>query len=146
MKPELSILLPQLALAGVYRLPVGARAALQAAAGDLGYAHADVDAGQERTAAGVLMRLGAALQFSEDYGVNFDALHDCLTDFGGCAPVAGRVFVVSGLDAFHAGTPDDFATLLEVFAAAADFWRDEALPCWFFIDLAAADPGLAQLP
>ncbi|MBK8337554.1 MAG: barstar family protein [Sterolibacteriaceae bacterium] len=38
--------------------------------------------------------------------------------------------MVEDHDALRAALPDEFATLIEIFAEAADYWREEDVPFW----------------
>ena len=83
-----------------------------------------------------LKQLGAALHFPTWYGANFDALFDCLTD-PAWQPARGHVILVNGLSELRATAPEDFATLIEVFQAAAETRRETASPFWILIDTPA---------
>ena len=83
-----------------------------------------------------LLQLGAALHFPTWYGANFDALFDCLTD-PAWQPARGHVILVNGLSELRATAPEDFATLIEVFQAAAETRRETASPFWILIDTPA---------
>lgn len=90
-----------------------------------------------------LRQLGAALHFPTWYGANFDALFDCLTD-PDWQPAKGHVIMIKGMIALRATDPDDFATLIEVFQAAAEARREAASPFWILIDTPAR--GIPALP
>lgn len=143
MKQEqLRKLLRQSALCGIYHLPASGVEALEGAAETLDYACFRIDFHESDDSQTVLGSLGRALGFPVWYGVNLDALMDCLTDFSWCeAP--GYVLIIAGADALHAaGEP--FAEINGVFAAALEEWRSQGVPFWVFYDMRA--DGLAALP
>ena len=90
-----------------------------------------------------LGRIGSAMKFPEWYGVNFDALYDCLTDLS-WQDTGGTVIVLTGCDALKATHPEPWETLMNVFGGAAEYWQNEETPFWVFIDMRA--DGLAYLP
>lgn len=130
--------------ADVYYLNPAHRQAIQTAASNAPHlcvleAAIDGDASIE----GTLRRLGTALEFPIWYGANFDALYDCLTDPDWHAG-KGHLLLISGVACLRAADPDDFATLIEVFKAAAEARRGQAQPFWILIDTPAR--GIASFP
>ena len=90
-----------------------------------------------------LSELGKACKFPAWYGVNFDALHDCLTD-PDWQPKTGVVLQISGLDLLHERDPDSFSTLIEVLQSAASIRSAEKTPLWIL--LTSPTLGIADLP
>ena len=90
-----------------------------------------------------LGELGKACKFPAWYGVNFDALHDCLTD-PDWQPKTGVVLQISGLDLLHERDPDSFSTLIEVLQSAASIRSAEKTPLWIL--LTSPTLGIADLP
>jgi RNAse (barnase) inhibitor barstar len=140
---ELGILLRSAPHAGVYHLPTSGKNALEKATRAAGIEFAACDFEENDDMAGALQLLAEALGLPEYFGGNLDALHDCLTDLSWRDSPA-TVLLITGCDELRDAEPEGFDSLLEVFTAAADFWRGEATPFWVFIDLRA--DGLADLP
>jgi barstar (barnase inhibitor) len=140
---DLVTLLHSTAHNGVYHLPPGRQEGLAqaAAAAELGYFPCDLAEDPNLEAA--LVRIGNALAFPEWYGVNFDALQDCLTDLS-WHESSGWVLLLAGGDALQSCDGDGFATLLAVLRAAAEYWQEQEVPFWVFLDMRA--DGLADLP
>lgn len=90
-----------------------------------------------------LAELGSNLDFPIWYGTNFDALFDCLTD-PDWQPAKGHVLVITGVAELRATNPDDFATLIEVFKAAAEARKEAGSPFWILLDSPAR--GISSLP
>lgn len=110
------------AMNGVYRLPsdpVLLRDLLPAAG------VGDVDLRRVRSKRGLLAALARALQFPETFGGNWDALADSLQDLSWLCD-AGIVLHLRGYDRFLAAAPDDAATLQNILAEAAQFWRSRS--------------------
>jgi RNAse (barnase) inhibitor barstar len=70
----------------------------------------------------MLKAIAAAFDFPAHFGVNLDALYDCLTDLPLKAGVSYSI-ELAGLP--HAAAGDAIHT---VFADAAEFWRDRGIP------------------
>lgn len=122
--------------AGLYYLPSGQREAIEKMASTLHFQTLLVDMVQYRTIAQVLQHLGSALHFPVWYGANLDALYDCLTDSDWQAR-RGHVLLINGLDELRLAEPENFATLIEVFQAAAEACRDAGVPLWVLLDTSA---------
>jgi RNAse (barnase) inhibitor barstar len=129
--------------AGVYYLPATRRAALAAVSEKAGLRELRLAIPKSAGAREVLQQLGAALAFPDWYGANFDALFDCLTD-PDWLPATGIVLFLGGTAKLHQADPEGYATLLDVFQAAADDLRQHGTPLWLLLDAPA--PGIAKLP
>ena len=83
----------------------------------------------------LLAELGRALSFPNWYGTNFDALHDCLTDWDPRPQTAsGHLLLISGLSTLSKGICDDLPTLIEVFRSAIEVRKQLSPPLWILID------------
>ncbi len=74
--------------------------------------------------AALLSALGEALAFPEYYGQNWDALEECLTDMSW--QEGAILLAIIHAEALPAA---DLATLIDVFADAAAFWREHQRVC-----------------
>lgn len=128
---------------GMYHLPPGGLDGLASAATAAGLLFAHCDLKENPALEAALETIGAAFGFPDWYGANLDALHDCLTDFS-WQDTTGWAALLTGADALRAGDAEGYAGLKEVLAAAADYWREQEVPFWVFVDLRA--DGLADLP
>jgi RNAse (barnase) inhibitor barstar len=145
MSPDsLPQLLRDAANSGVYHLPTSGREAVGKAAVDAGLCYHQCQLEDSDEADEVLELLGDGLQLPEWYGKNFDALYDCLTDLT-WQETASTVVVLTGCDAIYAADPETWQTLISVFASAAEFWRDEEVPFWVFVDMSADGLGLPSI-
>ena len=75
----------------------------------------------------LLGRFGAALEFPDWFGGNWDALEDCLADLS-WRPAAGYVLLLHGADGFAARCADDFGVLVDVLGTCAASWREREVP------------------
>jgi hypothetical protein len=107
---------------GVYRL-VGKPAAANVAAlcGIKRLELFQVRGQQIRDKRRFLAALARAMRCSRWFGMNWDALADCLTDFE-WQPGSGHVLLLSSLDAYSRHSPPGFAAALAVFDDAAAYW------------------------
>ena len=113
---------------GVYRSQK-APAELPAAAQAAGYAWFQVDATLVRTKAKLLGVIARELKFPSWAGRNWDALEDCVTDLG-WIDAPGIVIQFEGLDAYVKADPDGFEILVDIFKAAAEYWRSQRKSFW----------------
>jgi RNAse (barnase) inhibitor barstar len=127
---------------GVYRStvpPHDLAAAVQAA----GYAMFRVDATAARTKSKLLGLIARALDFPAWAGRNWDALEDCVTDLG-WIDAPGVVIEFDALDAYAKADPEGFVILLDIFKAAAEYWRTQHKPFWVIFTGKSA--GRLELP
>lgn len=136
-------LLRDLAHCGVYHTPPTGMPDLLAAADKSGFAIFCVDLSAARDKSALFERLAAALEFPAWFGHNWDALADCLGDLS-WRPADGYLILLEHCDGIRANQSADFATALQVFAAASDAWRDERVPFWVLVDMQT--DGIAYLP
>jgi hypothetical protein len=108
-----------------------------AAVRDSGLAAARIDLSQP-----VFEAFSQALGFPGWFGRNWDALEDCLTDLS-WREAAGDVLLIERSEALAA---DERGTLLDVLAAAAEFWAGERRPFFAVFVGPAAPPALPLFP
>jgi len=72
----------------------------------------------------LLAAVGAALDFPPYYGHNWDALEECLNDLSWRAGPA--LLAIVHADALAA---EELATLTDIFALAAESWRQQGRAC-----------------
>ncbi len=133
---HLAAVLSDSARAGVYRLPPKAIADLCAAARACELAWFRIDLADVRDKRDFLEVLSRGLQFPAWFGQNWDALDDCLTDMSWHRG-KGFVVILDHCDALRHAAPLDFATALDILAAAAETWREDGVPFWTLVESAA---------
>ena len=79
-----------------------------------------------------LKAVAKAMDFPEFFGSHWDALEDCITDLS-WRPAEGYFLLYDNAGDFARQAPDDFATALQVFQAAADFWTAQKKPMWILL-------------
>ena len=122
--------------AGIYHLPAARHPALLAAVNRARFCVLPTDIAEQASGEDVLHQLGSTLQFPIWYGANFDALFDCLTD-PDWQPAKGHLLLLTGMANLRAASPDDFATLIDVFQAVVQAREDHQAPFWIVIDTPA---------
>jgi RNAse (barnase) inhibitor barstar len=86
----------------------------------------------------LLQTLARDLQLPAHFGVNWDALADCLMDMERVKE-AGLVVLITGLEAFARQLPAEYEVLRNLLQDAAVYWAEEPAP---FYVLLAGDPDL----
>lgn len=137
-------LLENASSSGVFHLEATQQPTIETAARQADFCVLKADITKHATTQDVLLQLGSAMEFPNWYGANFDALYDCLTD-PDWQPAKGHVLFINGITRLRASQPADFATLIEVFQAAAEDRRKTHVPFWVLIDAPARGiPTLAE--
>ena len=131
------------ATSGVYQLPGTELSALEEAAERKCLLWLQVRLGKAASLDAALQAIGKALAFPEWYGINLDALRDCLSDLG-WRPAPGYVLVLARCSTLEEEDAAGFSSLLRVIADVAALWREQGIGFWCLVD--ARLPGLAQLP
>ncbi|HSG23656.1 MAG TPA: barstar family protein [Azonexus sp.] len=136
-------LLKNTARAGLYHLPPSRQTDLQKLVAETHQTLLLADVGGCKDKHDALLKLGNAFQFPIWYGVNFDALHDCLTD-PAWQPGKGLVLQISGLDTLRNHDLEAFLTLIDVLQSAASVRSAAKTPLWILLTSPAS--GVADLP
>lgn len=136
-------LLRNIARAGVYHAPQAGMAELITAAEAAGFSIHRIDLAMVRDKGALLDRLATSLEFPAWFGHNWDALADCLADLS-WLQANGYLILLEHCDGFRAARAEDFITLLQIFQAAAEAWRESRVPFWVLVDMHA--DGIAHLP
>ena len=113
---------------GVHRVDAELdEAALQQAATAAGLDFTRIDVHRVHGKQAFLAAVASALEFPEYFGMNWDALHDCLTDMS-WRRAEGYVLVLSGLEQL-ADAPDfDVELATRLLASVADYWKQREVP------------------
>lgn len=91
---------------------------------------AHVDGVELHTKADFLAAMAREFQFPDYFGMNWDALEECLTDLE-WLPASGYVLLYDNCDQFGERDEDAWRTSLTILYAAADYW--EAAGRRFFV-------------
>ena len=75
----------------------------------------------------LLARIGAALEFPDWFGANWDALFDCLNDLQ-WLPAPGYVLVFENAGSLGETAPEDFDALCEILNESAVAWGRRGVP------------------
>ncbi|HQR04991.1 MAG: barstar family protein [Proteobacteria bacterium] len=129
--------------AGVFHLPAGARGDLVTAAQANGMTVFEVGLAHAHNKAEMLGTIARVMAFPAWFGINYDALLDCLADLHWC-PAEGYLVLLDHCDGIHGLAGEDFATSLDIFAEAARIWCEQGIPFWCLVNMQA--DGIASLP
>ena len=110
---------------GVYFVPatVAARE-VQAAAKRAHMAYFHIEGKNITRKEQLLNAVATALHFPADFGHNWDALEECLTDME-WADADGYVILYDHIDGLLAAHPDQFETLVEILRDAVESWKED---------------------
>ena len=128
---------------GVYHLPATKASKAHVAAKALNYAVFQVDLAAVRSKKALLVKLAHSMNFPDEFGHNWDALADVLGD-PEWQSAAGWLVMLQHAERIQQNSPEDFLVALDIFAAAADEWRNRGKACWCLIDVSAE--GITELP
>ena len=110
---------------GVWFLPKHAEAkALQAAAKRAGYAFFHIDGKNIARKEQLLNHAATAMHFPDNFGHNWDALEECLTDLE-WVDGDGYVIYYDHIDGLLGAHPDQFETLVEILRDAVASWKED---------------------
>jgi len=118
---------------GVHHAAPGSDAVMlqeAAAAHGLEFIHIELRETTDKTC--VLRMMGEALECPEYFGMNWDALYDCLTDMS-WRPAAGYVLHLAGLTLQDGTSHSTGETLARVLDAAAGYWRGKEVPFYIIL-------------
>lgn len=101
-----------------------------------GLAFFQIDLKKARNKTDFLKKLARELSFPGYFGMNWDALRDCLTDMS-WRPPGGYVLFFSGFNSFAGNCPRDAEVAGHIFDSCIDFWKQKEIS--FFIILAGVD-------
>ncbi len=121
-------------LAGVFEIPEEGVDAIVAAAEANQHIVYRVDLRAARSRDQMLQAVGEGLELPTWFGSNFDALMDCLCDFS-WVPAAGYTIIMENCHNIHSIAYPDFNMMIDLFAEAANAWREQDKPFWCFVDL-----------
>ena len=118
--------------------------ALQKLAKSHGYAFFHVEGRDIGRKEQLLKHMANAMHFPKEFGHNWDALEDHLTDLE-WVDADGYVIYFDHLDAFVEGQAEHFRTLLEILRDAVASWKEDDTPMVVLFSGAKAPKGVAKL-
>jgi barstar (barnase inhibitor) len=130
--------LPAPALSGVYHAPAHV-AAVRESLDKSGARWLEIDLSKARTKAGLMAALGRSITVPADFGHNWDALADVLQDLS-WQSASAYVLHVRECAAASRALGRDWATLLEILAESAMYWKRRRKAFVVLVDDAAELP------
>ena len=88
--------------------------------------------------------MATALRFPKDFGHNWDALEECLTDLE-WVDADGYVILYDHIDGLLAAHPDQFETLVEILRDAVASWKEDGIAMVVLLSGAKAPKGVSKL-
>lgn len=74
----------------------------------------------------LLATIAETLSFPDYFGMNWDALYDCLTDMA-WNPAAGYVLLLSATEYFEKNHPEEMSTCREIIHAVSLYWKQRKI-------------------
>lgn len=130
---------------GVWFLPAGIDTkAVQSAAKRSGFAFFHIDGKNIERKEQLLNHVATALHFPKDFGHNWDALEESLTDLE-WVDAEGYVICYDHIDPLLEKHPDQFETLVEILRDAVASWKEDGAAMIVLLSGAKAPKGVAKL-
>lgn len=131
---ELDALLADPERAGAYFVDARDREALVEAGRALRFRVQAIDLRACTDTDAVLREIAEALAFPDWFGVNLDALADCLADLSWLA-APGYLLVVEHIGAWREQAADDVEAVVEILQDTAARWAADGVPFWAMLPL-----------
>lgn len=130
---------------GVWFLPTRVDTkVLQSAAKRAGFAFFHVDGKNIARKEQLLNHVAIALHFPKDFGQNWDAFEECLTDLE-WVDADGYLIYFDHIDTLLEDHPDQFETLVEIVRDAVASWKEDDVAMIVLLSGAKAPKGVARL-
>jgi len=130
---------------GVWFLPTHAEAkAVQSVAKRNGYAFFHIDGKNIGRKEQLLNHVATALRFPKDFGHNWDALEECLTDLE-WVDADGYVIYYDHIDGLLNAHPDQVETLVEILRDAVASWKEDDTAMVVLLSGLKAPKGVSRL-
>jgi RNAse (barnase) inhibitor barstar len=118
--------------------------AIQALAKAAGFAFFHIDGKNILRKEQLLNHVALALHFPKDFGQNWDALEECLTDLE-WVDADGYVIYYDHIDGLLDTHPDQFETLVEILRDAVASWKEDGAAMIVLLSGTKAPKGVAKL-
>lgn len=130
---------------GVWFVPGGLEMRqVQAIAKRSGFASFHIDGKNIQRKEQLLNHVATALHFPGDFGHNWDALEECLTDLE-WVDADGYILYYDHIDGLLGTHPDQFETLVEILRDAVKSWKEDGSAMIVLLSGAKAPKGVAKL-
>jgi RNAse (barnase) inhibitor barstar len=130
---------------GIWFLPAHKEpGALRKLAKEAGYAFFHVDGKTIGRKEQLLNHMATALRFPKEFGHNWDALEDHLTDLE-WVDADGYLVYYDHIDPLLGSHPDQFETLVEILRDAVASWKEDGTAMVVLLSGAKAPKGVAKL-
>jgi RNAse (barnase) inhibitor barstar len=118
--------------------------AMQSCAKHAGFAFFHIDGKNIARKEQLLNHAATALHFPADFGHNWDALEECLTDLE-WVDADGYVLYYDHIDGLLAAHPDQFETLVEILRDAVASWKSDDTAMVVVLSGTKPPKGVAKL-
>ena len=130
---------------GVWYRPVHIESrSLQSLAKRSGFAYFHIEGKNIARKEQLLNHVATALHFPSDFGNNWDALEECLSDME-WVDAQGYLIYYEHIDGFHDAHPDQFETFLEILRDAVASWKEDQTAMVVLLSGSKAPKGIRRL-
>jgi RNAse (barnase) inhibitor barstar len=96
--------------------------------------------------AAFLKKVARALDFPKYFGMNWDALGDCLSDMS-WRPASGYVLFFASFQSFAESAPADIKIVRDIFDSSARYWKQKSVPFYIILSYRrSASPAPTACP
>jgi hypothetical protein len=118
---------------GIYNVnPDTDLSVIKKAAAEHGLEFLHVDLKKVKGKADLLKKVAHTLNFPAYFGMNWDALGDCLTDMS-WKPAAGYVLLLTGIHLFADHSPADMKIFRDILDSSANYWKQKKVPFYIVV-------------
>ncbi len=117
---------------------------LQKLAKGAGFAFFHIDGKNIARKEQLMNAAATAMHFPKDFGRNWDALEECLTDLE-WVEADGYLIYYDHIDGLLETHPDQFETLVEILRDAVSSWKDDGEPMVVLLSGAKPPKGVSKL-
>ena len=128
---------------GVWFVPGVEGRSVQSAAKKAGFTYFHIDGKSIERKEQFMNAVATALRLPKSFGLNWDALEECLTDLDGDGD--GYLIYFDHIDGLLNAHPDQFETLVEILRDAVESWKEDGTPMVVLLSGAKPPKGVSKL-
>jgi RNAse (barnase) inhibitor barstar len=128
---------------GVWFVPGLEARTAQSAAKKAGFTYFHIDGKSIERKEQFMNAVATALRLPKSFGLNWDALEECLTELEGDGD--GYLICFDHIDGLLNAHPDQFETLVEILRDAVASWKEDGTPMVVLLSGAKPPKGVSKL-
>ena len=128
---------------GIWFVPSLETRSIQSAAKKAGYTFFHIDGKSIERKEQFMNAVATALRLPKTFGLNWDALEECLSELEGDGD--GHMIFFDHIDGLLNAHPDQFETLVEILRDAVESWKEDGTPMVVLLSGAKPPKGVPKL-